>query len=73
MVEYGNGISQGAGQVSGSHGGGGGGNVDLGAQLGSWVSSAQHTVSTMPASGCSRAQTMPAMIADVTCRPVAFW
>jgi hypothetical protein len=49
MVEYGNGISQGAGQVSGSHGGGGGGNVDLGAQLGSWVSSAQHTVSTMPA------------------------
>jgi hypothetical protein len=49
MVEYGNGISQGAGQVSGGHGGGGGGNVDLGAQLGSWVSSAQHTISTMPA------------------------
>jgi hypothetical protein len=46
MVEYGNGVSQGAGQVSGGHGGGG---VDLGAQLGSWVSSAQHTISTMPA------------------------
>jgi hypothetical protein len=48
MVEYGNGVSQGAGQVSGGHGGGGG-NVDLGTQLGSWVSSAQHTISTMPA------------------------
>ena len=49
MVEYGNGISQGAGQVAGGHGGGGGGNVDLGSQIGSWVNSAQHTIGTMPA------------------------
>ena len=47
MVEYGNGVSQGAGQVAGSHGGGGG-SVDVGVQIGNWFSSAAHTISTMP-------------------------
>jgi hypothetical protein len=46
MVEYGNGVSQGAGQVSGGQGGGG--SVDVGAEIGSWFSSAAHTISTMP-------------------------
>jgi hypothetical protein len=45
MVEYGNGVSQGAGQVGG---GGGGGSVDLGTAVGDWISSAGHTISTMP-------------------------
>ncbi len=49
MVEYGNGVSQGAGQVAGGHGGGGGGNVDLGAAVGNWFSQAGHTLATMPA------------------------
>jgi hypothetical protein len=48
MVEYGNGVSQGAGQVAGGSGGGGGGSVDVGRELGSWVSSAAHTIQTMP-------------------------
>jgi hypothetical protein len=47
MVEYGNGVGQGAGQVAG--GGGGGGSVDVGRAIGDWVASAQHTISTMPA------------------------
>ena len=47
MVEYGNGISQGAGQAGGG-GGGGGGSVDLGTAVGDWISSAGHTISTMP-------------------------
>ena len=45
MVEYGNGVSQGAG---GAGGGGGGGSVDIGAAIGDWVSNAGHTISTMP-------------------------
>ena len=45
MVEYGNGVSQGAGQAGG---GGGGGSVDVGAAIGDWVSNAGHTISTMP-------------------------
>lgn len=46
MVEYGNGIAHGgAGQVSA---GGGGGPVDVGASVGSWVSSTVATVSAMP-------------------------
>ena len=47
MVEYGNGVCQGAGQVSGGHGGGGG-SVDVGAAIGDWISNASHTISTMP-------------------------
>jgi hypothetical protein len=47
MVEYGNGVSQGAGGFSGSHGGGGG-SVDVGAAVGDWISNAGHTISTMP-------------------------
>jgi hypothetical protein len=47
MVEYGNGVSQGAGQVGGGHGGGGG-SVDLGTAVGGWVSNAAHAISTMP-------------------------
>jgi hypothetical protein len=27
----------------------------------------------MPARGCASAQAMPAITADVTCSPVAFW
>jgi len=45
MVEYGNGVSQGAG---GAGGAGGGGSVDVGAAIGDWVSNAGHTISTMP-------------------------
>jgi hypothetical protein len=45
MVEYGNGVSQGAG---GAGGGGGGDSVDVGAAIGDWVSNAGHTISTMP-------------------------
>jgi hypothetical protein len=47
MVEYGNGVSQGAGQVGGSHGGGGG-SVDVGSAIGDWFANAGHTISTMP-------------------------
>lgn len=47
MVEYGNGVSQGAGQISGGHGGGGG-SVDVGSAVGDWIASAGHTISTMP-------------------------
>ena len=47
MVEYGNGISGVAGQVAGSHGGGGG-PVDMGASLGQFVTNSVHTLSTMP-------------------------
>ena len=46
MVEYGNGVSQGAGHVGG--GGGGGGSVDVGAAVGDWISNAGHTIATMP-------------------------
>jgi hypothetical protein len=44
MVEYGNGISQGAGQVGGSGGGGG----DWGAAVGQFVTDAANTISSMP-------------------------
>ena len=47
MVEYGNGVSQGAGQVAGGHGGGGG-SVDVGTAIGDWFSNAAHTIETMP-------------------------
>jgi hypothetical protein len=52
MVEYGNGISGGAGgQVSGSGGGGGGGavNGDWGAAIGQTVNDAVNTVAALPA------------------------
>jgi hypothetical protein len=45
MVEYGNGVSQGAGQVGGGHGGG---SVDVGTAVGDWISNAGHTIATMP-------------------------
>jgi len=45
MVEYGNGVSQGAGQAGGH---GGGSSVDIGAAIGDWISNAGHTISTMP-------------------------
>jgi len=48
MVEYGNGVSQGAGQVAGGGGGGGGGSFDVGREVGNWLSSAAHTIQTMP-------------------------
>jgi len=47
MVEYGNGVSGVAGQVAGSHGGGGG-QVDVGTSLGQFVTNSVHTLSTMP-------------------------
>lgn len=46
MVEYGNGVSQGAGGVSGGQSGGG--SVDVGAAIGDWISNAGHTISSMP-------------------------
>jgi hypothetical protein len=46
MVEYGNGIGEGTGQVAGH--GGGGGSMDVGVALGSWISNAVHTIATMP-------------------------
>jgi hypothetical protein len=45
MVEYGNGISQGAGQAGGSSGGGGG---DWGAAVGQAVTDAANTIAAMP-------------------------
>ena len=50
MVEYGHGISGGAGQVTGSGGGGGGGGVngDWGAAIGQAVNDAANTVAAMP-------------------------
>jgi hypothetical protein len=47
MVEYGNGVSQGT-SLAGGGGGGGSGNMDVGVELGRWVDSAAHTISTMP-------------------------
>jgi hypothetical protein len=50
MVEYGQGVSGGAGQVSGSGGGGGGGGVngDWGGAIGQAVNDAANTISAMP-------------------------
>jgi hypothetical protein len=45
MVEYGNGIGQTTGTTGGA---GGGGSMDAGAALGSFVDNAAHTISTMP-------------------------
>lgn len=46
MLEYGNGVGQGAGRVSG--GGGGGGSTDMSAQIGRAVNDSIHTLSTLP-------------------------
>ena len=46
MLEYGNGVSQGAGRVGG--GGGGGGSTDMTVQIGHAVNDSIHTLSTMP-------------------------
>lgn len=45
MVEYGNGISQGAGQVGGGHAGQ---QMDAGAAFGQFVSNSVHTLAAMP-------------------------
>jgi len=44
MVEYGNGV----GQVAGRNGGGGGGQLDVGASIGQFVGDSVHTLSTLP-------------------------
>jgi len=46
MLEYGNGVGQGAGGVSG--GGGGGGSTDMTVQIGQAVNDSIHTLSTLP-------------------------
>jgi hypothetical protein len=46
MLEYGNGVGQGAGRVGG--GGGGGGSTDMGVQIGQAVNDSIHTLQTMP-------------------------
>jgi hypothetical protein len=47
MVEYGNGVSGVAGQVTGGSGGGGR-SVDMGASAGQFLTDAAHTLSTLP-------------------------
>ena len=46
MLEYGNGVGQGAGGVTG--GGGGGGSTDMSQQIGQAVNDSIHTMSTLP-------------------------
>jgi hypothetical protein len=47
MVEYGNGVSGVAGQVTGGSGGGGR-SVDMGASASQFLSDSAHTLSTLP-------------------------
>jgi hypothetical protein len=47
MVEYGNGVSQVAGQAGGGAGTGGR-SMDVGASVGQFVTDSAHTISTMP-------------------------
>ncbi len=47
MVEYGNTVAHGAGEVPGG-GHAGGGSIDVGANVSQFVNNAVHTVSTMP-------------------------
>jgi hypothetical protein len=47
MVEYGNGVSGVAGQVTGGSGGGGR-SVDMGASASQFLTDAAHTLSTLP-------------------------
>ncbi len=49
MVEYGDGVSQGAGRVGGGHGAGGG--MDVGGQIGQTLGAAAHTITTLPPAG----------------------
>ena len=49
MLEYGNGVSQGAGRVNGG-GGGAGGSSDMTVQIGRAVNDSIHTLSTLPPS-----------------------
>ena len=44
MLEYGNGVGQGAGRT----GGGGGGTTDMSVQIGQAVNDSIHTLSTLP-------------------------
>lgn len=46
MLEYGNGVGQGAGRATG--GGGGGGSNDMTVQIGRAVNDSIHTLSTLP-------------------------
>jgi hypothetical protein len=46
MLEYGNGVGQGAGRVTG--GGGSGGSSDMTVQIGRAVNDSIHTLSTLP-------------------------
>jgi hypothetical protein len=46
MVEYGNGVSQVAGQAGGGHAGSGA--VDVGASISQFVTDSVHTISTAP-------------------------
>ena len=48
MLEYGNGVGQGAGGVTGGTGGGGGGSTDMSHQIGQAVNDSIHTMSTLP-------------------------
>lgn len=48
MVEYGNGVGQVAGQVTGGSSGGGGQTVDMGASVSHFITTSMHTISTMP-------------------------
>jgi hypothetical protein len=45
MLEYGNGVAQGAGRATG---GGGGGSADMGAQIGRAFNDSIQTLSTLP-------------------------
>ena len=47
MVEYGNGVGQVAGQVTGGSGGGGR-SVDMGASVSQFLTDSMHAISTMP-------------------------
>ena len=47
MLEYGNGVGQGAGRATGG-GGGGGGSTDMSVQIGRAVNDSIHTLSTLP-------------------------
>jgi hypothetical protein len=47
MVEYGHGVSEGAGQAAGSNGGGGG-MVDAGASIGQFITDSADTLAAQP-------------------------
>ena len=49
MVEYGHGVAEGAGQVSGSSGGGAGATSDWGGAIGNTIGDAVSTITALPA------------------------